>query len=93
MKYLKVRYIALKDLQVLGIADKNGLIDYVKYDELRRENQDKGINLKMGNNNFFERGINMLDNTPIYYNGKRYNNKFDIIDWMIVMIIIELVSY
>lgn len=80
MKYLKVKYITLKDLQVLGIADKSGLINYEKYDELKKNNEDKGINLKLGNNNIFERSINMLDNTPIYYNGKRYNNKIDIIE-------------
>ncbi|CAC5966963.1 Uncharacterised protein [Staphylococcus aureus] len=80
MKYLKVKYITLKDLQVLGVANKSGLINYEKYDELKKNNEAKGINLKLGNNNIFERSINMLDNTPIYYNGKRYNNKIDIIE-------------
>lgn len=33
MKYLKVKYITLKDLQVLGVSDKSGLINYEKNDE------------------------------------------------------------
>ncbi|MFV5769786.1 hypothetical protein [Mammaliicoccus sciuri] len=80
MKYLKIRYITLKDLKQLGIADKDGLIDYQKFNKLKKENKDKGVNLKMGTNNIFERSINVIDNSPIYYNGKRYENKIDIIE-------------
>ena len=80
MMYLKTRYITLNDLKQLGIADKHGLIDYQEFNKLKLENKDKGVNLKMGTNNIFERGINVIDNSPIYYNGKRYDNKIDIID-------------
>ncbi|CAC8464399.1 Uncharacterised protein [Staphylococcus aureus] len=80
MMYLKTRYITLKDLQKLGIADINGLIDYQEFNKLKQENKDRGINLKMGTNNIFERGVNLIDNSPIYYNGKCYENKIDIIE-------------
>lgn len=81
MMYLKTRYITLNDLKQLGIADKHGLIDYQEFNKLKLENKDKGVNLKMGTNNIFERGINFIDKSPIYYNGKRYDNKIDIIEW------------
>ncbi|EWA82060.1 hypothetical protein U433_02661, partial [Staphylococcus aureus T69716] len=54
--------------------------DYQEFNKLKLENKDKGVNLKMGTNNIFERGINFIDNSPIYYNGKRYDNKIDIIE-------------
>lgn len=39
MMYLKTRYITLKDLKQLGIADENGLIDYQEFNKLKHENK------------------------------------------------------
>lgn len=78
--YLKTRYISIDDLKALGIADEYGLIDYQAFNKLKAENKVKGVNLKMTTNDTLEQSINIIDNSPIYYNGKQYKSNLDIFE-------------
>ncbi|WP_179296662.1 hypothetical protein [Mammaliicoccus sciuri] len=42
---LKVRNISLRELYILGILDENGIINYPKYREYKRKQEQKGIKI------------------------------------------------
>ncbi|MHC2027922.1 hypothetical protein ACYO9G_00110 [Staphylococcus aureus] len=78
--YLKTRYISIEELRQLGIADEYRLINYQAFNKMKEENKRKGVNLKMATNDTLEKSINIIDNSPIYYNGKQYKSNLDIFE-------------
>lgn len=82
MKISNNRKVTINYLQHIDIADKKGVIDYKKYTDYKKKEQEKGYNIYLDKKDFkYKSEIDLIDNEPIDYNESKYKPKNDVIDW------------
>ena len=70
---MRSKKITVKQLQYLNMADENGVIDYQKYSEFKKQQQEKGYNIYLDKKDFKVcNGISIIDNEEIIYGGKSF---------------------
>ena len=78
---MRSKKITVKQLQYLNMADENGVIDYRKYSEFKKQQQQKGYNIHLDKKDFKDcNDVNIIDNEEIIYDGKSFKPSQNEID-------------
>jgi len=81
MAFSKTKKITIKQLQYLNISDENGVIDYQKFRDFKKQQLEKGYKIYLDKKDFKgNKDADIIDNEDIVYNGKAYKSKNGKID-------------